>query len=113
MNGRAYQPRFLFAWPNAKIAVMGSEQLAGVMGIIQKQAAKSAGVDYDEDQGKQMIDYMMKDVEQKSNAYYATANLWDDGIIDPRQTRNHLAMSLAVVNQQKIKGTESYGVFRM
>lgn len=113
MNGRAYQPRFLFTWPNSKIAVMGAEQLTGVMEIIQREAAQKAGIDYDEEQGKQMREYMMQEVEKKSTAYYSTSNLWDDGIIDPRQSRNILGFTLAVVNQQPIKGTGEFGVFRM
>jgi acyl-CoA carboxylase subunit beta len=98
MNGRAYQPRFLFAWPNSRIAVMGGEQLSGVMEIIQREAAEKAGYPYDEEQGKQMREYMMKEVEQKSTAYYSTGNIWDDGVIDPRDTRNILGFTLPVVN---------------
>lgn len=112
MNGRAYQPRFLFSWPNSKIAVMGPEQLSGVMEIIQRQATEKAGGTYDEEMGKQMREYMMKEVEKKSNAWFSTGNLWDDGVIDPRETRNFLGMSLAVVNNTKIKGATSFGVFR-
>ncbi len=113
MNGRAYQPRFLFAWPNSRIAVMGGEQLSGVMEIIQREAAEKSGYPYDEEQGKQMREYMMKEVEQKSTAYYSTGNLWDDGVIDPRETRNILGFTLAVVNHQKVKGATEFGVFRM
>lgn len=113
MCGRAYQPRFLFSWPNSRIAVMGGEQLSGVMEIIQREAAEKAGIPYDEEQGQQMREYMIKEVEQKSTAYYSTGNLWDDGIIDPRETRNILGFTLAVANHRKIKGAESYGVFRM
>lgn len=112
MNGRAYQPRFLYSWPNSRIAVMGPEQLSGVMEIIQRQAAEKAGGTYDEEMGKQMREYMMKEVEKKSNAWFSTGNLWDDGVIDPRETRNFLGMSLAVVNNAPVKGAESYGVFR-
>jgi acetyl-CoA carboxylase carboxyltransferase component len=113
MCGRAYQPRFLFSWPNSRIAVMGGEQLSGVMEIIQREAAEKAGIPFDEEQSRQMREYMMKEVEQKSTAYYSSGNLWDDGIIDPRETRNILGFTLAVVNHRKIKGAESYGVFRM
>ncbi len=113
MSGKAYQPRFLFSWPNSRIAVMGSEQLSGVMEIIQRQAAETAGIPYDAEQGKQMREYMMQDVEKKSTAWYSTGNLWDDGVIDPRETRTYLGMCLAVVNQQKVKGTGEFGVFRM
>lgn len=113
MMGRAYQPRFLFSWPNTKIAVMGPEQLAGVMDIIQRQAAKKAGIDYDEAQGKMMQDYMIKENEKVSNAWYSSGQLWDDGVIDPRETRNTLGFCLAVVHEQEIKGSSAYGVFRM
>jgi acetyl-CoA carboxylase carboxyltransferase component len=112
MSGRAYQPRFLFSWPNAKIAVMGPDQLAGVMEIIQRQAAESAGASYDEEMGKQMREYMMKEVAQKSSSWFSTGNLWDDGIIDPRDTRSFLGICLSVVNHSPIKGATSFGVFR-
>jgi len=113
MNGRAYEARFLFSYPNAKIAVMGPEQLAGVMELIQRQAAKKMGMPFDEENANNIRAFMMANVEQQSNAYYATAQLWDDGIMDPRQTRNYLGFCLAVVNNTPIKGTDAYGVFRM
>ena len=109
MNGRAYQPRFLFAWPNSRIAVMGPEQLSGVMEIIQRQAA---GANYDEEQGAQMRQFMMADVEKKSSAYYSTGNLWDDGVMDPRETRNYLAICMATINNAPVEGTKEFGVFR-
>jgi acetyl-CoA carboxylase carboxyltransferase component len=112
MSGRAYQPRFLFSWPNSKIAVMGPDQLAGVMEIIQRQAAEAGGGTYDEEMGKQMREYMMKEVAQKSSAWFSTGNLWDDGVIDPRDTRNILGICLAVVNHSPINGATSFGVFR-
>lgn len=113
MAGRAYEPRLLFTLPNHQIAVMGPEQLAGVMQMVQREAAQKMGADIDEEQSKQMRDYMIKEVEKQSNALYATAQLWDDGIIDPRQIRNVLGFSLAVVHNIPIKGTAEYGVFRM
>ncbi len=113
MMGRAYQPRFLFSYPNSKIAVMGPEQLAGVMQIIQRQAAKKAGIPFDEENAKALSDYMIAEAEKESNAWYATGQLWDDGIINPVETRNYLGMCLAVVNNKTIKGADSYGVFRM
>ncbi len=113
MMGRAYQPRFLFSYPNSKIAVMGPEQLAGVMQIIQRQAAKKAGIPFDEENAKALADYMIAEAEKESNAWYSTGQLWDDGIIDPRETRNHLAFCLATVNNAPIKGADSYGIFRM
>jgi acetyl-CoA carboxylase carboxyltransferase component len=113
MMGRAYQPRFLFSYPNARIAVMGPEQLAGVMGIIQKQGAKKAGLDYDEAQAKMLRDHMVNEAVKQSDAWYSSGQIWDDGVIDPRQTRNYLGMCLAIVNNAAIKGTDSYGIFRM
>ncbi len=113
MNGRSFDPRFLFTYPNAKIGVMGSEQLAGVMEIIQKASAKSTGQEYNEEQGKMIQQMMITEAEKKSNAWYSTTELWDDGVIDPRETRNYLGFSLAIVYNQPIKGAEGYGVFRM
>ena len=113
MMGRAYQPRFLFSYPNARIAVMGPEQLAGVMGIIQKQGAKKAGLDYDEAQAKMLRDHMVNEAVKQSDAWYSSGQIWDDGVIDPRHTRNYLGMCLAIVNNSPIKGTDSYGIFRM
>ncbi len=113
MMGRAFQPRFLFSYPNTRIAVMGPEQLAGVMGIIQKQAAKKAGMDYDQAQAKMLRDHMVNEAVKQSDAWYSSGQIWDDGVIDPRQTRNYLGMCLAVVNNAPIKGTDSYGIFRM
>lgn len=113
MNGRAYQPRFLFNYPNSKIAVMGAQQLSGVMEIIQKAAAKKAGIEYDEEQGAQLRAYMIKQVEASSTAWYSTSKGWDDGVIDPRDTRTYLAICLAVVHHKGIKGSQDYGIFRM
>lgn len=113
MNGRAYQPRFLFSYPNSKIAVMGSEQLSGVMEMIQKQAVEKMGGTYDEEQAKQFRSHLMGEVEKQSNAFYASAQLWDDGVIDPRETRNYLGFCLAVVNNKSITSENKYGVFRM
>lgn len=113
MMGRAFQPRFLFSYPNTRIAVMGPEQLAGVMGIIQKQAAKKAGNEYDETQVKMLRDHMVNEAVKQSDAWYSSGQIWDDGIIDPRQTRNYLGMCLSIVNNTPIKGSDSYGIFRM
>lgn len=113
MSGRAYQPRFLFSWPHSRIAVMGPEQMAGVMEIIQRQATARAGGAFNEAQAKMLRDHLIQEAEKKSDAWYATGQLWDDGVIDPRDTRTYLGFCLAVVNNHPIKGAESYGVFRM
>ena len=113
MMGRAYQPRFLFSYPNSRIAVMGPEQLSGVMEIIQRQAAAKAGLPFDEDQAAMLRTHMMKEAEKKSDAWYATGQLWDDGVIDPRQTRQYLGFCLAVVHNRPVSSSNRYGVFRM
>lgn len=113
MCGRAYKPRFLFSYPNSRIAVMGPEQLAGVMQIIGRQAAEKSGIPYDEEQGKNVAAYMVKEAEKQSNAWYASGQLWDDGVIDPRETRNYLKLCMEVIHNTEIKGAEGYGVFRM
>ncbi|MEM7102824.1 MAG: carboxyl transferase domain-containing protein [Bacteroidota bacterium] len=112
MNGRSYNPRFLFTYPNAKIGVMGSEQLAGVMEIIQRAAAKKQGIEYDEQKAEMLKAMLIHEAESKSSAWYSTSQLWDDGVIDPRETRNYLGFVLAVVYNQPIKGTDGYGVWR-
>lgn len=112
MNGRAYQPRFLFSYPNSKIAVMGPEQLSGVMEIIQREAAQKMGIPFDEENAAAMRVFMMEKVNQCSTAWYATSQGWDDGIIDPRQTRDYLGICLAVVNNAAYQGTQHFGVFR-
>lgn len=112
MSGRSYDPRFLFTYPNAKIGVMGSEQLAGVMEIVQRASAKSLGQEYDEEKAAMLKAMLIAEAESKASAWYSTSELWDDGVIDPRETRNYLGFSLAVVYNQEIKGSNSYGVWR-
>ena len=112
MNGRSYDPRFLFTYPHAKIGVMGSEQLAGVMEIIQKSSAKSLGKEVDEEQLNMMKAMLVAEAESKASAWHSTSELWDDGVIDPRETRNYLGFCLTVLYNQKIEGTHSYGVWR-
>ena len=113
MNGRSYDPNFLFTYPNAKIGVMGSEQLAGVMNIIQRASAKAAGIPFDEDNAKVIQQMLINEAESKASAWHSTSELWDDGVIDPRQTRNYLGFALAILYNQEIKGAKEYGVWRM
>ncbi len=113
MCGRAYKPRFLFSYPHSKIAVMGPDQLAGVMQTIGRQAAEKSGIKYDEEQGKAMAGYMVKEAEKQSNAWYASGQLWDDGVIDPRETRNYLKFCLDIIHQTTFEGAKGFGVFRM
>jgi acyl-CoA carboxylase subunit beta len=113
MSGRAYDPRFVFTWPNHRIAVMGPEQLAGVLSIVRRQAAERAGQPFDE-AGDQMVRKMVEEqIGKESYAFFATARCWDDGIIDPRDTRTVLGICLSAVHSNVIEGTTRYGVFRM
>ena len=83
------------------------------MQSIQRQAAHKAGLPYDEEQAEQMRTYLMMEVDKKSNALYATGQLWDDGVIDPRQTRNYLGFCLNVVHNKAFNASNSYGIYRM
>jgi len=113
MCGRAYDPRFLFTWPNHRIAVMGPEQLAGVMSIVRRTAAERSGQPYDEEQDTAIRQMVMQQIEQESNAFYATGRIWDDGIIDPRDTRTALGIALSAAFNNVVKGADTFGVFRM
>ncbi|MCB9520281.1 MAG: acyl-CoA carboxylase subunit beta [Myxococcales bacterium] len=112
MCGRAYEPRFLFSWPNHKIAVMGGKQLAGVLEIIRREAAEKSGQAVDE-QNLQLVKMMIEhQIDQESSAMFATARLWDDGIIDPRDTRDVVGICLSTCHTERVVGTTSWGVFR-
>ena len=113
MNGYSYNPRFLFTYPNHKIGVMGSEQMAGVMEIIQRASAKSLGQAPDEKKIAAAKMMLIAEAESKSSAWHSSSELWDDGVIDPRETRNYLGFALAVLYSQPIQGSDSFGVFRM
>jgi acetyl-CoA carboxylase carboxyltransferase component len=112
MCGRAYQPRFLFTWPNHRIAVMGARQLSGVMDIIKRAAAAKQGQAIDEAQRAAETKAIEEQIDREANCYFATAQLWDDGIIDPRQTRTVLAICLSAVHNRRVRGTMEWGVFR-
>lgn len=113
MSGRAYDPRFVFSWPNHRIAVMGPKQLAGVMSIVQRTAAERAGREYDEDADIAMREAIESQIEQESTALFATGRLWDDGIIDPRDTRTVLGIALSATHSAPVEGADGFGVFRM
>jgi acetyl-CoA carboxylase carboxyltransferase component len=112
MCGRAYAPRFLFSWPNHKIAVMGGEQLAGVLDIIKRQSAARRGIELDEEHLGQMKEMVRLQIEGESTALFATARLWDDGIIDPRDTRTVLGIALSAACSAPVDGSMAFGVFR-
>ncbi len=113
MCGRAYGPRFLFAWPNAKSAVMGPAQLAGVMSIVARQSAESMGKPFDEEADANLRQLVEEQIERESLAMFMSGKVYDDGIIDPRDTRTVLGLCLGVIHNQPIEGTRGYGVFRM
>lgn len=112
MCGRAYAPRFLFSWPNHRIAVMGGEQLAGVLDIIKRQSAARKNEPVDEQTLAFMKGMIQQQIEGESQALYATARLWDDGIIDPRKTRDVVGICLSAAHNAPVEGTMGWGVFR-
>jgi acetyl-CoA carboxylase carboxyltransferase component len=112
MCGRSYRPRFLFTWPNHRIAVMGEKQLSGVMDLIKRAAAARARVPVDEAQLAAEKQALESQIAGESDCYFATARLWDDGIIDPRDTRTVLGICLAAVHQGPVEGTMEWGVYR-
>jgi acyl-CoA carboxylase subunit beta len=113
MCGRAYDPRFLFAWPSAKSAVMGGAQLAGVLSIVSRAAAQARGQAVDEDADAAMRAAVEGQIEAESLPMVMSGMLYDDGIIDPRDTRTVLGMCLSAIANGPIKGTSNFGVFRM
>jgi len=112
MAGRAYNPRFVFTWPNHRIAVMGPKQLAGVLSIVRRNAAASAGRNFDEAEDARLVAATEDQIERESTALFATGRLWDDGIIDPRDTRTVLSIALAAVHSAPVSGTARFGVVR-
>ena len=108
MAGRAYSPRFLFTWPNARISVMGGEQAASVLATVHRDADS-----WTDEEAEAFKAPIRRKYEDEGNPYYATARLWDDGVIDPAQTRDVLGLSLAACLEAPIADTPRFGVFRM
>jgi acyl-CoA carboxylase subunit beta len=113
MSGRGYDPRFLFSWVGAKSAVMGPAQLAGVMSIVSRQAAGAAGKPFDEEADAGMRRAVEAQIEYESQAYVNSGLLYDDGVIDPRDTRTVLGICLSAVHSAPVEGARGYGVFRL
>jgi acetyl-CoA carboxylase carboxyltransferase component len=113
MNGRAYDPRFLFTWPSAKSAVMGPQQLAGVLSIVARAAAEAKGREYDDVADAAMRELVEAQVEEQSLPFFLSGMLYDDGVIDPRDTRTVLGICLSVISNRPIEGAKGYGVFRL
>ncbi|MGI9155160.1 MAG: acyl-CoA carboxylase subunit beta [Marmoricola sp.] len=113
MNGRAFDPRFLFTWPSAKSAVMGPAQLAGVLSIVARAASEARGKAYDEEADAGMRELIEASVEEQSLPFFLSGMLYDDGVIDPRDTRTVLGICLSVIENAPVEGTDRFGVFRM
>jgi len=112
MCGRAYQPRFLWIWPNARVSVMGGEQAAGVLATVRRDALEARGEAWPEDEEEKFKAPIRDQYETQGHPYYATARLWDDGIIDPVDTRRVLGLALAASANAPIERGR-FGVFRM
>src|SRR6187399_2556402 len=112
MCGRAYGPRFLFTWPNARISVMGGEQAASVLAIVKREGIESGGGTWSEVEEEEFKQPLRDQFEHEGNPYYATARLWDDGIIAPSETRRVLALAFSAALNAPVQPTK-FGVFRM
>ena len=108
MAGRAYSPRFLFSWPNSRISVMGGEQAASVLATVHRDADS-----WTEEQAEEFKAPIRQKYEDEGNPYYATARMWDDGVIDPVQTRDVLGLAFAACLEAPIEDRPRFGVFRM
>jgi 3-methylcrotonyl-CoA carboxylase beta subunit len=112
MSGRAYQPRFLWTWPNSRISVMGGEQAAGVLATVKRDGIERSGGTWSADEEADFKRPTIEMFERQSHPLYASARLWDDGVIDPRHTREVLYLSLMAALNASIEDTK-FGVFRM
>jgi acetyl-CoA carboxylase carboxyltransferase component len=112
MCGRAYSPRFLWTWPNAQISVMGGQQAASVLLTLRLENLRAEGHDMNKEEQEEFMAPVLEKYQEEGNAYYSTARLWDDGIIDPLDTRSYLALGLSAALNAPIPETQ-FGVFRM
>jgi len=112
MCGRAYSPRFLWMWPNARISVMGGEQAAGVLATVKREGIETKGGAWSTQEEDAFKAPIRAQYETQGHPYYATARLWDDGVLDPAQTRRVLGLSLSAALNAPIPPTK-FGIFRM
>ena len=112
MCGRAYSPRFLFSWPNARVSVMGGEQAAAVLATVRRDSLEARGESWPEEEEQSFRDEIWEQYERQGHPYYGSARIWDDGVIDPLDTRRVLALSLSASLNAPIEATR-FGVFRM
>jgi len=113
MCGRAFDPRFLFAWPSARSAVMGAQQLAGVLSIVSRASAEAAGRRFDEDADALMREAVERQIDAESLPMFLSGRIYDDGVIDPRDTRTVLGLALSVIANAPEPAPSGFGVFRM
>jgi acetyl-CoA carboxylase carboxyltransferase component len=113
MSGRAFDPRLMFAWVNARLAVMGAAQLAGVMSIVGRASALSTGRPFDEAADEKRRLEIEAQIERESDSFFISGKIYDDGVIDPRDTRSVLGMSLSATASAPVEGRRGFGVFRM
>ncbi|MFT3797467.1 carboxyl transferase domain-containing protein [Microbacterium sp.] len=113
MCGRAYSPRFLWLWPGARVSVMGGPQAASVLSTVRAEQLDAAGTPWSDDERAAFEAPIRAQYERQGSPYYSTARLWDDGIIEPDETRDVLGLALDVVNRAPVAPAPSYGVFRM
>ena len=113
MCGRAYGGRFLWSWPNSRISVMGGEQAANVLATVRRDGIEARGGDWPEDEQRGFMDNIRAQYEAQGNPYYATGRLWDDGVIDPLDTRRVLSLALSIVSRGPSPDRDRYGIFRM
>ena len=112
MCGRAYSPRLLFSWPNSRISVMGGEQAAQTLLTVKREQLAARGATLSDAEAEALTGPVREKYELEGSPYYATARLWDDGILDPAETRAVLGLSLAATLNAPIRDTR-YGIFRM
>ncbi len=113
MCGRAYSPRMMWMWPNARVSVMGGEQAAQVLATVRSDGLKARGKSWPDEEREQFISEIRGQYDTQGSPYYATARLWDDGVIDPIDTRRVLGVAIAASMSGPAPGPERYGVFRM
>ena len=112
MCGRAYDPRFMFMWPNARISVMGGEQAAGVLATTKRDPIENKSREWSKDEEEEFRKPILETYQTQGHAYYASARLWDDGVIEPAQTRSVIACCMEIARNAPIEDTK-FGVFRM
>jgi len=113
MCGKSYDPRFIFAWPHTKVAVMGTEQLVGVLQNVNRQATERSGKKFDVQKANLIAEQFKKKVDSETDAFYVTSLGFDDGIIDPRDTRDVLGICLSIIYNTTIQPGGHYGISRM